>query len=313
MNGKRTYKDSVFCDYLMHDQRRLVEVYNAAFHADYPLDTAVEINRLEGVLYMDRINDISFILDNKFVVLLEQQSTVNENMPLRMLLYVARLYEKLLNSENMYRKGRIPLFTPQFVVFYNGSEGKEECQVQRLSDSFVETVEHPAMELEVVLYNIRRKGNYVPAILERSKSLDEYSILVETVEAYRAEGCSLEEAIKKAIQRCSSCGIMPEYLQENGAEVLNMLLTEWDWDVAKKVWKEEAFEEGHQSGLREGHQSGLRDGEIKGRQSGLKEGRQETALALLQDGTFSKEKIAEMTKLEPAEVEALALQLGKTE
>ncbi len=124
MNGKRTYKDSVFCDYLMHDQRRLVEVYNAAFHTDYPLDTAVEISRLDGVLYMERINDISFVLDNKFVVLLEQQSTVNENMPLRMLLYIARLYEKLINSKNIYRKARIPLFTPQFVVFYNGSEDK---------------------------------------------------------------------------------------------------------------------------------------------------------------------------------------------
>ncbi len=54
--------------------------------------------------------------------LLEHQSTVNENMPLRMLLYIARLYEKLINSKNIYWKARIPLFTPQFVVFYNGDE-----------------------------------------------------------------------------------------------------------------------------------------------------------------------------------------------
>ncbi len=268
MNGKRTYKDSVFCDYLMHDQRRLVEVYNAAFHTDYPLDTAVEISRLDGVLYMERINDISFILDNKFVVLLEQQSTVNENMPLRMLLYIARLYEKLINSKNIYRKARIPLFTPQFVVFYNGSEEQDECIVQKLSDAFVEQITNPALELEVVLYNIRRKGDYVPAILERSKSLDDYSILVEAVEAYRVDGYSLADAIEKAIQRCSSCGIMPEYLQENGAEVLNMLLTEWNWDDAKEVWQEEAKEEGR----REGWQSGLIEGEMKGRQSGLKDG-----------------------------------------
>ncbi len=313
MNGKRTYKDSVFCDYLMHDQRRLVEVYNAAFHTDYPLDTVVEINRLEGVLYMERINDISFILDNKFVVLLEQQSTVNENMPLRMLLYIARLYEKLINSKNIYRKARIPLFTPQFVVFYNGSEEQDECIVQKLSDAFVEQIANPALELEVVLYNIRRKGDYVPAILERSKSLDDYSTLVEFVEAYRADGYSLSDAIEKAIQRCSSCGIMPEYLQENGAEVLNMLLTEWNWDDAKEVWQEEAFEAGEIKGRRDGEiigrQSGLIEGEMKGRE----ESKKDFALVLLQDGTFSKVKIAEMTKLELTEVEALALQLGKTE
>ncbi len=191
--------------------------------------------------------------------LLEQQSTVNENMPLRMLLYIARLYEKLINSKNIYRKARIPLFTPQFVVFYNGSEEQDECIVQKLSDAFVQQIANPALELEVVLYNIRRKGDYVPAILERSKSLDDYSTLVEFVEAYRADGYSLSDAIEKAIQRCSSCGIMPEYLQENGAEVLNMLLTEWNWDDAKEVWQEEAFE------------AGLRDGEIKGLLVGYKE------------------------------------------
>ncbi len=140
--------------------------------------------------------------------------------------------------------------------------------MQKLSDAFVEQIANPALELEVVLYNIRRKGDYVPAILERSKSLDDYSILVEAVEAYRADGYSLSDAIEKAIQRCSSCGIMPEYLQENGAEVLNMLLTEWNWDDAKEVWQEEAFEAGEIKGRREGRQSGL----IEGRQSGLKDG-----------------------------------------
>ncbi len=68
-----------------------------------------------------------------------------------------------------------------------------------------------------------------------------------------------------------------------------MLLTEWNWDDAKEVWQEEAKEEGR------------REGEIKGRIA--------TALALLQDGTFSKEKIAEMTKLALEEVEILAVQL----
>ncbi len=131
--------------------------------------------------------------------------------------------------------------------------------MQKLSDAFVEQITNPALELEVVLYNIRRKGDYVPAILERSKSLDDYSMLVEAVEAYRADGYSLSDAIEKAIQRCSSCGIMPEYLQENGAEVLNMLLTEWNWDDAKEVWQEEAKEEGRC----EGEIIGRRDGEIK--------------------------------------------------
>jgi hypothetical protein len=39
---------------------------------------------------MDRINDISFEIGGKLVVLIEHQSTINHNMALRLLLYIAR-------------------------------------------------------------------------------------------------------------------------------------------------------------------------------------------------------------------------------
>jgi hypothetical protein len=40
-------------------------------------------------------NDISFLLDGKLVVLIEHQSSLNRNMPLRLLLYIGRVYEKI--------------------------------------------------------------------------------------------------------------------------------------------------------------------------------------------------------------------------
>ncbi len=73
--ANREYKDSVFTLY-MREPRRLVEVYNAIFDTDYPLDTPIEINTLEGALFQNRMNDISFILDGKLIVLIEHQSTV---------------------------------------------------------------------------------------------------------------------------------------------------------------------------------------------------------------------------------------------
>ncbi len=255
----RTYKDSMFCDYLA-EPRRLVEVYNAAFDEHYPLDTAVEISGLDDVLYMDRVNDVSFILDNKFVVLLEQQSTVNQNMPLRMLLYVARLYEKLLDNQNIYKRGRINLFTPRFVLFYNGTDNQPEYMVQRLSDAFIEKMEQPALELEVVLYNIRRSDNHVPEILKKCKSLDEYSFFIEPVEQRYHGKDTLGHAIKEAIKVCLEKGIMAEYLKEKGSEVLNMLLTEWNWEDAERVWRAEEFEKGVASGRAEGRIAGRTEG-----------------------------------------------------
>jgi hypothetical protein len=45
------------------------------------------------------MNDISFEIGDKLVVLIEHQSTINPNMPLRLLLYIGRVYEKILGVE----------------------------------------------------------------------------------------------------------------------------------------------------------------------------------------------------------------------
>jgi hypothetical protein len=56
---------------------------------------------LSDVLYMEQLNDISFVIDGKLVVLIEHQSSINENMPLRMLMYIAREYELLTNGRDL--------------------------------------------------------------------------------------------------------------------------------------------------------------------------------------------------------------------
>jgi len=38
---------------------------------------------------MGQINDVSFTVGDRLIVLIEHQSTINENMPLRLLMYVA--------------------------------------------------------------------------------------------------------------------------------------------------------------------------------------------------------------------------------
>ncbi len=247
MRGNRQYKDSVFCDY-MAEGPKLVDLYNAIYGTSYPPDTPVEINTLEGILYMDRVNDISFTLDNRFVVLIEQQSTVNHNMPLRMLLYVARLYEKILSNDNLYREGRIPLFTPQFIVLYNGSREQTEYRQERLSDAFTEPLEYPPLELTVQMFNISRTGEQVPRLLQRCKSLNAYSMLIGLIETHRANGYTVDESIRLALQVCIEQNIMKEYLEKNGAEVQNMLLTEWNWNDAFRVRGEEKFAAGKAEG-----------------------------------------------------------------
>ena len=44
-------------------------------------------------------DDDTCLVDGKIIVLVEHQSTINENMPLRFLQYVARLYEQIQTNK----------------------------------------------------------------------------------------------------------------------------------------------------------------------------------------------------------------------
>ena len=104
-NLNRKYKDSVFVDLFSEDEKakeNFLSLYNALHGTHLPLSSPVENIRLENVMYMNIINDVSCLVDGKIIVLAEHQSTINENMPLRFLEYIARLYEKLQAPTDRY-------------------------------------------------------------------------------------------------------------------------------------------------------------------------------------------------------------------
>ena len=260
MPANRVYKDSVFSLYLSQPER-LVEVYNAVAGTNYPSDTPVQINTLEDVLWKEQINDLSFVLDGQMVVLIEHQSTVNENMALRMLLYGARVYEKMLPANAVYRRKRIAIPTPRFIVLYNGTEEYPEHQEQWLSQSFIVAEDSPVLELKVDIYNINY--NQSSQLIQKSKSLKEYSLFVHMVNVGISEGLAFGEAVTKAIRYCIAHDIMGEFLSKHGSEVENMLFTEWNMDEALAVTAEEARAEGEARGERRGLEKGKKQEQIK--------------------------------------------------
>jgi hypothetical protein len=58
---------------------------------------------------MDRVNDLSFKFREKLVVLIEHQSTINPDMALRMLMYIASLYEKIIDNKLLYFRKQIKI------------------------------------------------------------------------------------------------------------------------------------------------------------------------------------------------------------
>ena len=182
------------------------------------------------------------------IVIGEHQSTVNENMPLRSLLYIGRAYERLVPPRSRYKKKIVFLPTPEFYTFYNGKEKWEKEKELRLSDAYIVKDGEPSLELKVKVINIRPEEHH--EILEKCQVLKEYSQFMEIVQNYQISG--EEEPYKKAIKECIEKGILADYLMRKGSEVVNMLLDEYDYETDIEVQREEAREQGREEGRKQG-------------------------------------------------------------
>ena len=86
--ANRKYKDSVFVDLFSEDEKakeNFLSLYNALHGTNLQLSCPVENIKLDNVMYMNIVNDVSCLVDNKIIVLAEHQSTINENMPAQIL------------------------------------------------------------------------------------------------------------------------------------------------------------------------------------------------------------------------------------
>lgn len=170
----KKYKDSFFVS-LFSNKHDIIDLYNAIKETNYAPNTPIDIITLEGVAYKNRVNDLCFTIEDKFIILTEHQSTMNENMPLRFLLYVAREYEKILlsNNDNLYKKKLIKIPTPEFIVLYNGRSTFPKKKTLQLSDAFIVQQENPVLDLKTEVINIKYDENI--EILQKCKTLKNYS------------------------------------------------------------------------------------------------------------------------------------------
>jgi hypothetical protein len=247
VNVNREYKNSLFTA-LFDNEDKARELYAALKGIVCDPALPVIITTLRDVLYMDRINDLAFIVGSIMVFIIEHQSSLNHNMPLRILQYFAEISKKLVDRRSLYKEALVKIPKPEFIVFYNGTEDTPDQWEERLSDAFVdpEGDGKNTLDLVVRVYNINKDRN--KELLSRSENLSGYAEFVARVRENQ-KTMSLEAAVTEAVRRCVQDGILTDFLEEHGSEVMNMLLKEWDWDVAKEVWQEEAMEDGRKKSL----------------------------------------------------------------
>jgi len=139
-------------------------------------------------------------------------------------------------------------------------------------------------------------------IIKKSKPLSEYAEFIAIVREFREKYTDFNEAMKEAVKYCISKEILKEFLEQHGSEVHNMLFTEFNIDDAKKIWREEAREDG----LTEGKEKGLAEGKEKGLAEGKEKAKIEMALEMLANGEPIK-TIMKYTKLTEEKINSLRL------
>ena len=126
-----------------------------------------------------------------------------------------------------------------------------------MSDAFDALAGTPAsfggsLELEVQVVNINEGRN--EDIVGRCEALHGYVRFVSRVRKHLKAGYALAEAITQAVKDCATEGILADFLVSHSSEVINMLTGEWDINIAKEVWMQEAREDGIEEGIEKGRE-----------------------------------------------------------
>ena len=222
-NRKR--RDTVFCHYMVTESH-LLELFNALNDTHLKNSSNVNINTLEGSFFSNIKNDISFLMDNLVIVLIEHQTTINPNMPLRFLSYLDELYRRIVSGQSakIYGSELIKVPAPEFYVFYDGDDTSFDQQILKLSNAFESASEN--LELIVHVYNL---GDGKSDILkQKCSAIKEYSIFSNKYKFYRKQKLTIDQAVKEAVRYCLEHNIMAEYLRNNEKEVIDMFGFEWN-------------------------------------------------------------------------------------
>lgn len=152
MTNKKV-RDTVFYRYIGTEQH-LLELFNAIKGTSYTDASNIKINTLEGSFYSNLKNDISFIHEGLIMLLIEHQTTINPNMPIRLLSYVDELFRRYIKpqQEKIYGRELIKIPAPEFYVFYDGDDASFDHKTLKLSDAFKTFSDK--LELIINVYNL---------------------------------------------------------------------------------------------------------------------------------------------------------------
>ena len=216
-----------------------MELYNALNDTQYTEEEELHVTTLEDTIYISMKNDVSFLLGGT-MNLYEHQSSYNPNMPVRGLMYFARLYQNYIDEceINVFSPVLKHLPSLRFIVFYNGTKKEPDQKILKLTDAFAEKEMpgEPCLECRATMLNINYGHNY--ELMEKCRRLEEYSVFVAEVRKALEEGGDQRQAVDDAIDICIEKGVLRDILIKERAEIMNIVLSCTEKQYERLVRKE---------------------------------------------------------------------------
>ena len=228
------HKDRLFCLVFGSEEYKenVLSLYNALNGTDYQDVNDITIYTIADVIYIKMKNDVALLIDSdSFLTLWEHQSTFNPNMPVRGLMYFGQMYSRYITERelNIYSSNLIKLPAPQYIVFYNGRRNANAVEKLHLSDAFAGSVKDGEFEWTATMYNLNAPEN--DKWINKCKALRDYITLVEKIRSNQDAGMPIEEAADRAVQYCIERNVLKALLLKHRAEVISMVLTEFNEKV----------------------------------------------------------------------------------
>lgn len=243
----RNHKDSLFRFIFSGEDDRskrwLLSLYNALNDTNYTDINELKITTLENALFLEVKEDLSFLIDSE-MNLFEHQSSVNPNMPLRGLMYFAKLYQTYLakKNEKLYGSSIVKIPTPKYFVFYNGTKEQDDIIKYRLSDAFEKPSEAGEFEWTCTVLNINAGRN--PALQKRCKALYDYSSFIANVQKRILDDHQdPNEAIMAAVDDAINDRLLDGLFKEQKQGVLGKMFEEFDREIYEKTIRNEGAQQ----------------------------------------------------------------------
>jgi hypothetical protein len=222
MTLNRQSKNSVFVDFF-NDKATVLQMYKELHPeaTDVTVDD-ITIDTLQSIIVNTLYNDLGFLVKDRYVLLVEAQSTWNVNIALRMLFYLTETFRRYINDteQSELDDKRVKLPNPELYVIYSGSGKKPD--VVSLSEDFF--VGNPDIELKVHVLSEENTTTLSGQYIGYCKVFDEQRKLHD-------DGVT---AAKETYRICIEKGYLADYMRTHEKEVISMMQELFDEETLRR-------------------------------------------------------------------------------